>query len=223
MTFSKPEPGIITEISAQRKFRNRVNVAIDGSFAFGLHMDLVLSEGLSKGVDITSEQIERLMEEDSFLKARDKAFHFIGYRPRSIEEVRTRLSREYYSLETVERVIERLIELGMLDDCKFAREFAEGRLRNRGYGPMRIRQDLRQKGISLQIIEAEISRAFEHTSPEDLAAKAAEKIFRRLSRFSDTHIRKKKLSDYLLRRGFSYDQMHLAFERMEQFVTEKQA
>ena len=221
--FSKPKPGIITEISAQRKFRNRVNIEIDGSFAFGLHMDLVLSAGLSKGVDLSSEIIDGLLEEDSFLKAREKAFHFLGYRARSTEEVRTRLSREYYSQEAVERVITRLIDLDMLDDQKFAREFAEGRVRNKGYGPERIRQDLRQKGITPEIVEAEISRVFGEFAPADLAATSAEKIFGRLSRFKDKHIRKKKLSDYLLRRVFSYEQMNLAFEKLEQFVTGKQA
>ena len=221
MTFPTPAPGVITEISAQRKFKNRVNIEIDGSFAFGLHMDLVLSESLSKGVELSSEQIEGLLEEDSFLKAREKAFNFIGYRPRSTEEVRIRLSREYYSKEAIERVILRLIELDMLDDRKFAQEFTEGRLRNKGYGPMRIRQDLRRKGIPTEIIEAEITSAFKETAPADLAAISAEKIFGRLSRLSDTHVRKKKLSDYLLRRGFNYDQMNLAFEKLEQFVTEK--
>jgi len=86
---------------------------------------------------------------------------------------------------------------------------------------MRIRQDLRRKGIPTEIIEAEISSAFKETTPADLAAVSAEKIFGRLARFSDIHVRKKKLSDYLLRRGFNYEQMNLAFEKLEQFVTEK--
>jgi len=140
MTFPTPAPGVITEISAQRKFKNRVNIAIDGSFAFGLHMDLVLSESLSKGVELSSEKIEKLLEEDSFLKAREKAFHFIGYRPRSTEEVRIRLSREYYSKEAIERVIIRLVELDMLDDRKFAKQIRE-RIRRGKASKQGVRSD----------------------------------------------------------------------------------
>jgi regulatory protein len=216
-------PGVITEITAQRKFQSRVNIKIDGQFAFGLHMDLVLAEGLSKGVELSSEKIVRLLQEDSFIKAREKALHYIGYRARSTQEVITRLSREHYTQEAIERVITRLIELDMLDDQKFAQEFAEGRLRNKGFGPMRIQQDLRRKGISPEIIETVVASVFEEMPPEELAAVSAEKIFARLSRQSDTFVRRKKLSDYLLRRGFNYDQMDLAFEKLDQFVTESKA
>lgn len=220
MTNSIPGTGTITAISTQQKFQNRVNIYIDESFAFGLHMDIVVAESLSKGVELSEDRIQSLLEEDSYLKAREKALYFIGYRSRSIEEVRARLSRESYGSRAIERVIERLLELNMLDDRIFAREFVKGQLGNKGYGPMRIRQSLKNKGIADTIIETELNTAFKETDPEKLAAKSASKIFLRLSRFSDSNVRKRKLSDYLSRRGFRFDQMDLAFEKLDLFITD---
>lgn len=210
--------GVITSIGAQKKSQSRVNISIDGEYAFSLHLDVLVAEGLHNGQELTPERIEYICHQDDFHLARDLAFHFISYRPRSVHEVRRRLLKAQYNNPVIDRVISRLFELDMLDDEAFALEFVQGRLRNKGYGPRRITQDLKQRGVQDTYIEKALAVVFSNLNQAELAADAGKKIYQRLSRIQEVHVRRKKLSDYLARRGFAYEHMHLAIENLESHV-----
>lgn len=211
-----PRPGIISDITPQKRSSVRYSVFIDGVFAFGLHADLVVSAGLHKGKDLSEAEMENLLSEDEYLRAREKAYHFLAYRSRSEDEIRQRLIRKEFSPDTANRVIERLIELGMVDDEQFARSFTESRIRSRGYGPSRVRQELRRLGLSPAVIDSAVDAAYSRTLTENLALKMAGKIWPRLQRETDPGKRKKKLRDYLLRRGFSYEQSRSVIDELEE-------
>ena len=132
--------------------------------------------------------------------------------------MKRRLLKARYNNASIDRVISRLFELDMLDDESFALEFAEGRLRNKGYGPRRLSQDLKRRGVHDSHIEKALNTVYSNVDQAALAADAGKKIFQRLSRIQEQHIRRKKLSDYLARRGFAYDHMHLALEDLESHV-----
>lgn len=210
-----PSPGIISDVEAQKKSPNRCAVFIEGEFAFGIHADLVVSEGLFKGRRLDQDALNRLLEEDAFLRAREKAYQFLSYRPRSEHEIRNRLKQKGFGPLCVDRVIARLRELGMIDDRQYAASFATARIRSKGYGPSRIRSELRAKGIPSEIIEKTVEDAFAGVTLDDLAFQTAEKIRPRLERESDPRRRRKKLEDYLKRRGFSFDEIRTVLHRFE--------
>ena len=219
LTAYENQPGgRITSISAQKKKISRVNISIDGEYAFSVHVDVLLSENLIAGQSLSEDQIQKICSADDYHLARDLALHFVSYRPRSIQEVKRRLQKANYNISTIDRVITRLLELNMLDDESFASEFIGGRIRNKGYGPRRLKQDLRQKGIHESVIDKTLSEAFAELDPEAMALSAGKKIFPRLSKIPDAHTRRKKLSDYLARRGFEFDHMIRAIDALELYV-----
>jgi regulatory protein len=188
--------GSITALIVQKRNKKRVNVYLDGEFAFGLA--LIEAAKLRKGQRLTDEDIDHLKALDEIEVAHERALNFLSYRPRSVEEVRRNLQDKQISEAAIEAVVDRLGRAGLLNDEEFARFWIENRERFSPRGERALRYELRQKGISDSIIELVI----EDFDQEDAAYRAAKAIFR------------KRLGDYLARRGFSYDEIRDVVERL---------
>jgi regulatory protein len=132
-----------------------------------------------------------------------RAFRLLAAKARSIAQLRERLL-EKAEPEVVEQALARLVELGYLDDQEFARSFAHSRLSYKPLGRTRLRQDLQRKQLSKQVVEQALETAYTEHSEEALIDRAIEKRLRLKGRPTSRE-EAKKLFDYLLRRGFSYD------------------
>jgi len=203
------QPGTITRLVAQKKDPNRVSVHLDGAFAFGVHVDLVLAYELAKGKAlnvVTQEQLkEQLREQDQVLQARKRAWEYVARRPRTRDEVTRMLDRAEYAPEVIEETLAYFEDKGEIDDVAYAEAYASERFRLKGHGPMRIRRDLRKKGVPDKAIEPALDALVATADLAEAARAHAEKRWPRVAREEDPRRRKKKLSDYLRRRGFSYD------------------
>lgn len=189
---------IITALEVQKRNKERVNVFLDGEFAFGLPLSEAMH--LRRGQELSEEEIERLKALDAYSRARDMALRYLASRPRSVDEVRRYLQRKGFADTTIGQVIERLREWGYLDDEAFARFWVENRERFRPRGLIALRQELRQKGIAGEIIE----RVLAEVHPEASARAALASRMRRWQHL-DWRTFRKKAGDFLARRGFSYD------------------
>lgn len=190
--------GKITALNAQARNPERVNVYIDGEFAFGLAY--VAAAKLRIDQELSQPEIDALQRQDTFEKAKDSAYRLISLRPRSIAEIQQSLNRKGYDTEVIFQVIVALSELELLDDKAFAKFWVEQRDTFKPRSHMALRQELQQKGISRNLIDEVLA-----VSDETNAAKmAAEKKTRQLSHLSEADF-KKKLGQFLQRRGFNYD------------------
>ena len=145
-------------------------------------------------------QPEKLYE-----KTMTRALKLLSYKPRSVAEMRARLNeKEWADAQVVEQVIARLIELGYLDDEQFAARYADARLTVKPLGRTRLRRDLQRRKVSAQVVEQALEQAYAEHSEEELIARAIAKRTR-LKGAPATREETKKLFDYLIRRGFSYD------------------
>ncbi len=107
-----------------------------------------------------------------------RAYKFLSYRPRSEAEVRAKLSQLGFPQESIETTLEKLRSLNLLDDDSFARGWARGRAEGRGYGPLRIERELRQKGIAKSLISRVVKEAFGREEGKEKARALLEKRFR---------------------------------------------
>jgi regulatory protein len=205
--------GKITTLKFQKRNRERVNVYLDGKYAFSLQA--ILAARLHKGQFLSDEEIEGLLQEDASQKAYDRALNFLTYRPRSRAEVRRYLERKGVSPEVSERVEERLMRAGLLDDEAFARFWVENREQFKPRGRYRLRQELRQKGLEAQII----AQAVEEVDEEQSAYRAAVGRARRYAHLDRKDFRR-KLGSFLQRRGFSYEIVKEVVERLWQETRE---
>jgi regulatory protein len=207
--------GTVTRIEAQKRNPLRVNVYLDDAFAFGMHVDLLIAYEIARGTHVDVATQQRIAADDEALVARAAAIRYAGTRPRTRAEVRQYLGRKHFSPPAVERGIARLDELGYLDDAAYAQDYVTSRVRNKGYGRRRIAAELSRKGVSGPLIEAALNAGVSDDEELARALRAAEPRWARLlSGESDSLKRKKKLNDYLLRRGFGYETVTRVFDRL---------
>ncbi len=210
-----PSPGTITGIVQQKKDHDRCSIHIDDTFAFGIHSELLLKEGLHRGMSLDTETIERLLMEDAYWRAWKRITHYISYRPRAELEIRRRLERDRVEESVIERVLVRLTELGLIDDRSLAIEFTRSRIRSKGYGPFRIRRDLMRMGIHRTLCDETIAEIVTPGELDALAERAGEKLWKRYSKESDTLRRRQKWSAAMLRRGFSSADASRVWDKVE--------
>jgi regulatory protein len=143
--------------------------------------------------------------ERSKRKTFDRAVNLLTYRPRSIEELRTRLLEKVWTNEEiVDGVIEKLKEYNYLNDEQFATSFAASKIRQKAVGRRRLRQDLRRKKLDNETIAKAIENAFEEIPEEEVIDRAVAKRLR-IKGIPETQNEKKNFFAYLMRQGFEYD------------------
>ena len=195
-----PVAGTITGIEAQARARSeRVNVRIDGEYAFSLAAEEAV--GLRVGDGLDARRVAELLEQDTARRAYHRALHFLAARPRSAFEVRRRLGAAGIAEEPASRVIERLQQQGLIDDAQFAAYWVEQRQAHRPKGPRALRSELRAKGVAVEAISPAIQTAAEDQG--EAACRAGLREARR-QRARDEPEFALALGKYLVRRGFDY-------------------
>jgi regulatory protein len=122
-----------------------------------------------------------------------------------VTEVRRRLRSAGYRSDLVDGAIERLLELGILDDEVFARSWVESRDRARPRGERAIREELRLKGIDRATIDAVLEERrgdVEDEPDRDAAERLIERNARSLARVADPRKRRERAYALLARNGF---------------------
>ncbi len=187
----------ITALEIQRKNPNRVNVHLDGEFAFGLAR--IAAAWLKVGDMLADEKIANLRDDDERERALQQALLFLSYRARSEKEIRQNLKKNEYSADAIEQTLIRLRENRLADDNQFAQAWVENRNAFRPRSRRALILELRQKGLDDETIQNAVADLDE----EVLAYASAQKRAARFKGLAWDEFRK-KLSDHLARRGFSY-------------------
>lgn len=187
----------ITAIKAQKKNSNRVNIYLDGEFAFGL--DRTVAAWLSSGQTLDENKIVELQTADTREHAYKQALLFLSYRVRSEKEIRQNLQKHEIPEAVIEGTIEQLRREGFSNDEQFARAWVENRSLYRPRSRRALRLELRQKGLDDSIIDSALAQVDDDT----MAYAAGKKQTRKLKDQEWPEFRK-KLAAFLARRGFSY-------------------
>lgn len=213
----------ITAISAQIKNPDRVNISVNGKFSFSLDISQVVDLGIKVGNEYTEAELVELETESQFGKLYARALEYCLMRPHSSREVRDYLwkktratkyksrsgeikEREGVSEDVANRIFNRLVERGYVNDESFARWWVENRNVRKGTSLRRLTEELRAKGVDQKIITEQIASSTR--SEEDELKKV---ILKKQSRYEDSQ----KLKQYLMRQGFSYDAISRALEGSE--------
>ncbi|MDR1261862.1 MAG: regulatory protein RecX [Oscillospiraceae bacterium] len=144
------------------------------------------------------------------------ALLYLRERARTESEIRDKLEKKGFDAEVVAYILTRLRATGLLDDARFARDWAQARAR-KAIGSRRIRQELRMKGVSDSdtdaaiiamrdqdaIQDAEFGDSSEYDPALASAVAFARRGLRRLSGQPDADVRR-KLTQSLVRRGYSF-------------------
>lgn len=203
---------IITSISNQKK-PGRYNVFIDEKYAFAVDEQVLIDFMLTKGMEITPELQEKIKKADNAQKAYQSALHYLSYQLRSEKEIYDYLVDKDYE-DQVDRVMEKLREVKLLDDKIYAESFVRTKAAINYHGPLEIRRNLFQKGVEEGLIDqALLTEYSEETRLENahrLADKQVKKNKNRSNRESQQRVRQ-----FLLQKGFTNDTIVEVFEELD--------
>lgn len=220
----------ITQLTSGVRDQNRVNVFVNGKFAFSLDVKQVVDLNVKVGRKLSEEDLQKLQEASEFGKLYQRALEWALTRPRSLRETRDYLKRRQLKRAQTNRkrkseelkllpeiqdsaiklVVERLQERGYVDDQKFAEYYVENRFVKKGVSRRRLEMELRKKGVTEDVIKRVLTESARDDKEE--LAKMVQKKWRKYS--------KEKLVAYLVRQGFRYDEVQ---EAVEQKYSENEA
>jgi len=213
MSENKPLPagGRITAMRFQKRNTDRVNLYLDGEYVLAL--PALEAARLKVGQHLEAADLERLQGLGAQQLWYDKAINFLAYRPRSEAEVGRFLREKGADEAAGAAIIAKLRQAGYVDDRAFARWWVENRQTFNPRGAYVLRSELRLKGIPLPIIE-EILAEGQADAAESIRTIATARA-RRLASL-DARTFKRRLSDFLLRRGFAYGDIAPVVEQLLQ-------
>jgi regulatory protein len=144
-------------------------------------------------------------EEQQQQKVMNAALKLLGARARSEQQLRDKLlAKTWLEPRLIEHCIDRLKELGYVNDRSFALNYAQSRLQLRAVGKSRLRRELAEKKVPRELIEETLETVFDELPEEDSLKRALDKHLRIHGKPADPKSRRRIIA-YLIRQGFGYD------------------
>lgn len=202
----------ITRIEPQKKNEKRLNVYLDGCFAFGLDEGVALAHHLHEGDALNECAIDKILRTEEKSKAKQKGLSLLSYRPRSTEEFKKKLLEKGFSENTVADVIDDFLRVGLLNDGEFALALARSKMDYRPMAKRLLMRELFLKGIDGDVADKVIEDVYEGLTEVEVARRLVRKRTERYK--GDSRIRK-RITDFLVRRGFHWDVINEALREEE--------
>lgn len=200
---------IITDVKKTKK--GRYALMVDGEFLFSVHKDTFLTTNLTAGMEFAPRQLEELRVLDERHSAVQSALDVLSRTAQSSGMLYEKLLR-YYSQEAALLAIQRMEELGLLDDLDYGMRLSRDMINLRGYSLRRVRQGLLQKKLSAQIIDEVMEQFEEHDEADPIISLILKKYKDKIFDKDGLH----KTIAALQRRGFGYDDIKAALGRIEE-------
>ena len=199
----------ITALRAGKGRSRKVNISLDDGSIISLGAETALRKGLHSEQEVSAADISALKQADRQQGCYDAAARFLSYRPRSEQEMKQYLKRRNFSEEDTQATLGKLKEQKLVDDTAFAAFWKDNRQSFSPRSSYLIGLELRQKGVSREIIEQAVSGI----DDDENACRAAQGKARSLKTAEYQDFRR-RLGDYLKRRGFNYGVIIPAVERL---------
>ena len=171
---------------------------IDGEFAMKLDTEVIPAHRFDVGREITDEALHDCVLDSDRKRCKDKAMWLISFRDHSRRELLDKLRKDYPE-DVAEAAIDRLEELGLIDDGRYARRYTADLVNLKHLSERGIRQKLREKGIDRDLID-EILEETEVDEDEQIRTIIEKKYAGKLN---DEKLRRRAVAA-LQRLGFGY-------------------
>ena len=196
----------ITSIKQQAKRINRYSVFVDDKYVFSLSEIALLDSKLVNGQELTAVKVREFKKLSGEDKLYNQTLRYVAMRLRSRWEIEQYLSRKQASPALIEQILNKLSNISMIDDAKFAEAFVSSRRLLRPAPRRKIIAELRQKHVTGEVIEQVVGN---DSSDEQAALLAVIERKRRQNKYQDDL----KLMQYLARQGFGYSDIKSALNK----------
>lgn len=181
--------------------RGKIIVYADGNYLSSLPAEILLNSGLNVGSYVDENIINGLLEKVNKSKAKEKAFRLLSYRAHSKSELCSKIERTF-GKESAEMATSKMEDLGLIDDEKFAIDYANELFRRKFYAISRIKYELGQKGIQKEIID----KVFDENDFDE-TENLSKLIEKKYPNGFNSEKEYRRAVAYLQRLGYSYSQI----------------
>lgn len=200
--------------AAEPRRKNLTQLFLDGEAAVKIDTEIFMRSGLKPGDELSDEELHSLIEASDRRRAQEKALYLLEHRSHSKKELAEKIARTAASREAAQAAADHMEELGLIDDEAYARELARVLFTRKHYGAVRVRQELRQKGIDSDLIDTLIEEyADEDEALETLRGLLAGKY----AGWQEDEKTRRRAFAALRRLGYSYELIRRAMAAPEEF------
>jgi regulatory protein len=197
----------ITKIVQQAKQRDRYSIFVDDKYSFSLSENALLSSKLASGQELTTQQVDDYKKLSADDKLFNRALRYVAMRPRTVWEMRTYLERKGSPAPQIEQITNKLIELDLLNDEKYALAFVRDRALLRPTSVRKMIAELKKRRVPEEVIQLTIQ---DESTDEKTALHAVIVKAKRQAKYRNDE---QKLMQYLARQGFNYGDIKAALGR----------
>lgn len=206
---------LITAVMPSPKRSGRFDILVDGRAVGTISLDAVERLQLHVGIHFDDRLAAALESEARRLHTFDRALDMLAFRGRASRELRLALIRKGEAEADVDFTIERLLTLGLLDDAAYARQFAHAKITGPGYSRRRLLSELARRGVAREVADAAITEVLlsDDVDADSVLERVAARKFRTLEAL-DERTRRRRLYEFLARRGYESDDIRRVMERL---------
>lgn len=168
-----------------------------------IHSEIIRKYNVAKGMELSEEEADRLIYENDLRRARERALYLMESRDHSYRELFDKLEKNY-SEDICFEVCNRLAEIGVINDRRYAEKLCRQLFEVKKLGRYRVKQEMRLRGLGAEIIE----EAMENFSEEDEPFERLEKLVeQKYERYLTDRKGVEKVKNALARKGYSFGEI----------------
>lgn len=193
-------PSYVKGVVADQRNPQLVRVYI-GDDVYTIDALRAVQLGLREGLLLDDHGLDAIKHEAAVTDAKERALRILGQRPYTEAEIGAKLRGYGFDADCITAVLAWLRDVGYVDDRRYAERWVEQRAEGRGYGPLRLRHELAQKGVARELIDEALGR-LDEAQLEEIAYRLASDRWRKVGADASDKVRR-QIYGYLERRGFS--------------------
>ena len=200
------------KITAKGGRKDKIHIYIDGEYRLTVDEIFWFSCGYISGDEIDEEELTAFEEAAGSRRAFNSALNSLDYRDHSEKEIRAKLMRKH-GAEYVDEAVEKLIELDLINDRRYAENYARELFEHKKFGKIRIKSELIAKGIASNIASETVNSLFEDEEPDNIQ-RIVDIIEKKYYNRMNDEVGRKKVFSALQRMGYSFSDIR---EAMSEF------
>lgn len=191
----------VTKIESVTK--TKFKVYLEEQFAFVLYKGELSRFKIQEGSELSQETVNQIKNEILVKRIKLRAMYLLNQMDRTEEQLRTKLKKDLYTDDLIAVAMAYVKSFGYIGDYNYAKRFVETKSNSKSKAE--IKMLLLQKGISKGIIEETLEAYYSDATEDAAIRRILEK--KNFSAENATDLEKKKMMEYLMRKGFHYDEI----------------
>ena len=202
----------LTDIQIDEETPSRRILFLDGAYFDSVDVGCIPKLGLRVGLEIEAQVLQKLIQADEATRAKNYALKLLSNQSYSKSQMIYRLGQKGFSTEAIDMIIEDLEQLGHIKDENFAKKWVARRQRSKPKGKKMLEHELTNQSIDKATID-HVLAGIHDAEETKMALELAQKQAKRYQSLAPA-VAKRRLHNFLLRRGFDYETIQRVIERV---------